>query len=144
MKTKVTYKIAKLLKEKGFDLECYDYYTLRHDSKNPYRTKGEEYNSDRYIKFDWNCNSDSAKSIKAPYPNTYHESQCSAPTVVEVLMWLYEKHGIWIVVYEYKDHAADINDNFVFKSNYTNQKEFTTPTEAYQEAIKYCLSNLKL
>lgn len=69
--------------------------------------------------------------------------------IMQVLMWLYEKHEIWIVVntaidntwyfelYNLKDKRNaeivvfnDISDNH------------NSPTEAYEAAIKYCLTEL--
>lgn len=69
------------------------------------------------------------------------DNWCFAPTISDVVMWLYEKHKIWISVYEYKDHAADSNDLFVFRSSVTGLKEFKTPTEAYSAAIEFVLNN---
>ena len=66
----------------------------------------------------------------------------NAPTITEVVMWLYEKYGIWISVYQYKDHAADVNDDYMFRSNYTKIREYKTPKEAYEAAIEYTLKHL--
>lgn len=91
--TLVTFETAKLAKEKGFNIDCLNYYILKYN-KTPYIEQGIEYQSDRYIEFDWNLNKESSKQIKAPYPNTYHESQCSAPTQSLLQKWLREKHNI--------------------------------------------------
>lgn len=148
MTTPVSFELAKLLKEKGFDKECWNYYTLAHGKK-PYITQGIEYQSDAKIKFDWNCNNKDSKRIQAPYPNTYHISQCSAPTIAEVVMWLYEKHGIWISVVPYDDEELsqtlwenkiiDIADDYNDYSDYTF---YHSPTEAYEAVILYTLNNL--
>ena len=70
----------------------------------------------------------------------------SAPTIAEVLMWLYEKHGIWII--------ADPSVNFecwaprVFTKSDTNLGkykgvlELNSPTEAYESAIEYVLKEV--
>jgi len=71
------------------------------------------------------------------FGNTY-----SCPTIAQVIMWLYEKHKIWIEVIKIIDHASDVNDGHTFKSNYTFNKEFSSPTEAYLEAITHVLTNL--
>jgi hypothetical protein len=68
-------------------------------------------------------------------------------TIADVVMMLYEKHGIWIWVKPYKDHAADNNDPYFFQMNVwkkgiTISKEFNSPTEAYEAAIEYTLNNL--
>lgn len=64
-----------------------------------------------------------------------------APTIAEVVMWLYEKHGIWI-------YALRIDQKEFYWSIDTDKKEFTsgenfkTPTKAYEAAIEYTLKNL--
>ena len=75
-----------------------------------------------------------------------------SPTISDVVMWLYEKHGIWIDVNitrygkfwgnvflkeEYNDLKNPFNWEFV------NQIiDFNSPTEAYEAAIEYTLNNL--
>lgn len=113
MNKEVSLPLAKLLKEKGYNKSCYHYY----------------YNNELVFmssRDNWNA-----------YSNGY-----SAPTIADVVMWLYEKHGIWVWVYQYKDHAADNNDPFSFRSNATGSKEFNNPTEAYEAAIELALNKL--
>jgi hypothetical protein len=59
---------------------------------------------------------------------------CSAPTIAETCMWLYEKHGIWISV-------DSIDDSTIFRHCFSNI-DFNSPTEAYEDAIEYTLNNL--
>lgn len=118
MNTPVSFELAKLLKEKGF---------VCNESNNFWM------NGFSYSKKDYN-------------PITYRDKD-NVPTIAEVVMWLYEKYGIWIWVRPYKDHAADNNEPYyaqmnVWKMGVTVSKEFKSPTEAYQEAIKYTLTNL--
>ena len=69
-----------------------------------------------------------------------------SPTIAEVVMWLYEKHGIWVAVsYE----INDLDQTEWFWSTVKNGEEiasqylgFNTPTEAYEAAITYTLKNL--
>jgi hypothetical protein len=117
MNTEVNYVIAKLLKEKGFDLPTKGFYY------------SEEFKTED-IKFSDNINHNS------------HISKFSSPTITQAIMWLYEKYGIWIEVIKFIDHASDVNDGHTFKSNYTFNKEFSSPTEAYLEAITHVLTNL--
>ena len=71
----------------------------------------------------------------------------SAPTIVEVVMWLYEKHGIWIIPsYELniENHKKEwfwiaIKDGEEIAYQY---RDFNSPTEAYEAAIDYTLNNL--
>lgn len=62
---------------------------------------------------------------------------CFAPNISDVVMWIYNKNGIWISPYQYRDHAADANDEFVFRTHQTGRQEFKSPSEAYEAAIKY-------
>lgn len=150
MNTPVSFEIAKLLKEKGFDKECWNYYTLAYGKK-PYITQGIEYQSDAKIKFDWNCNNEDSKRIQAPYPNTYHTSQCSAPTIAEAVMWLYEKYGIWIYAdshefgkwcYNYKYNRPHVLNLKVTENGQFGLNDYNSPTEAYEAAIEYVLTKL--
>jgi len=65
-----------------------------------------------------------------------------APTTTEVVMWLWEKHRVWISV----DFFLNINFIYTIKkenSTYVSEPTTTTePTEAYEEAIEYALKNL--
>ncbi len=79
--------------------------------------------------------------FKAPLPSLIFEERYR-PTIAEAVMWLYEKHGIWISVWRYRDYAADCNDDYSFKHNYSGSTTFKTPTEAYSSAILYILNNL--
>lgn len=82
-------------------------------------------------------------------------------TIVDALMWLYEKHGIWIYSYPAQPLVLD-NEEYpkivwVVKCLSMNQVMFEkfidadnglainhhiSPTEAYEAAITYCLENL--
>ena len=117
MNTHVDFELAKLLKEKGFDKKVIGRYSEKH----------------------WNNAFEIGKYFVSNYP--INDSCIYAPTIAEVVMWLYEKHGIWIYVYQWKDHAADVNDPYLFRHCY-NFQEHKTPTQAYVEAIKYCLTKL--
>jgi hypothetical protein len=64
----------------------------------------------------------------------------SAPTIGEVVDWIWNDFGIWISVYEFKDHGDDVNDPIMFRTNKTLLKEFKTPLEAYLEAIQVVLN----
>ena len=77
------------------------------------------------------------------------------PTIAEVVMWLYEKHGVWVRVDcnskefwapvllnvedgTYKVHPSYVSQKFIEANN----RFFNTPTEAYEAAIEYVLTNL--
>jgi hypothetical protein len=92
----------------------------------------------------------------------------SAPTIAEAVMWLYEKHGIWIFILPQDKSCVDFR---VDKSEYPSLPlfilivkynkdlsmveclnssdpkgdlflHFDEPTEAYEAAILYILNNL--
>lgn len=65
--------------------------------------------------------------------------------ISDVVMWLYEKHGIWAEV----RHNL-MTEQFLFEiiknegETHHNNEEllFNSPTEAYEAAIEYCLTKL--
>jgi hypothetical protein len=120
----VNLPIAKLLKEKGFD-ELVNNYTSERDG---------------------NYFSNEKQTIS--YKN-YNEigGSYSRPTIAQVVMWLNEKHGIWVVV------NIDIQNRWYFELFNLKDKRnaeiliddeywFNLPTEAYEAAIDYVLTNL--
>ena len=124
MNTPVSFEIAKLLKEKGFDLPCNNYTSQR---------DGDYFSNEKQTISYKNYNE---------ITNIY-----SRPTIAEVVMWLYEKHGIWI--------SVDIILNLYFKYNINKSdgsyiedlspyivERFKNPTEAYSQAVEYVLKNL--
>lgn len=78
------------------------------------------------------------------YYNRKGDAYIALPTLGEVVMWLYEKYGIWIEVHRWTNQpvddevwetcfSADVNgDNM-------DVAIFKTPTEAYEAAIEYAL-----
>lgn len=144
MDTPVSFELAKLLKEKGFDLGVINYYS----------------GLNLYIdKFRFNYND---KTIGDSFMHKRNGGCYSAPTIAEVVMWLYEKHGIWIEVSKLDgyqnlffytitgsngfNHGAKItviewDDDKCDEMGYNNKYKHS-PTEAYEAAITYCLNNL--
>lgn len=113
MNTTVNFKLAELLKEKGFDVTVKQAYLFNSEVANipngEFSNKGVKY--------------------------------ISAPTIAEVVMWLYQKHGIWIWVEKYENDAK-FNPQ-IPKANLSRVLGFyNSPTEAYESAIIYTLNNL--
>lgn len=102
----VDFELAKLLKEKRFDINT-DYF---------YNIDGELY-----------------KPI-------FNSSDIPAPTIAEVIDWLYEKHNIWIEVSREYTNGKHIYQYFIDKNN--QEFGFDSPIETYKTAINYCLKNL--
>ena len=130
MNTPVSFELAKLLKEKEYkdknmlgtvrlsEPEFYDPNGIIHNIKDIFEEKD------------------------------YKIEDCfNAPTIAEVVMWLYEKHEIWIGVI--CDAGNDLL--FTFKIYSTKMGEercivngnmYESPTEDYEAAIEYTLKNL--
>ena len=114
----VTLEQAKLLKEKGFNEECTHIYSAMKDQKGL------------------------LLEVKEKTSNSYGPYTLTAPTISEVVMWLYEKYEIWIWV----SMELGATNTFCWQltgehtsSNY--KAYFKTPTEAYVDAITYTLTN---
>lgn len=116
MNTLINFELAKMLKEKGFDEPCYKGWDLSEEDSNP---TFHEYTTQ-------NKNSDCIETFY------------TAPTIAEVVMWLYKKHGIWIEV------TTDVYSKFCWlvKEFRASQNNYNSPTEAYEAAIEYTLNNL--
>jgi hypothetical protein len=83
--------------------------------------------------------------LKSFYDNKKHyELNPKKYTIAEVVMWLYEKHGLWVeVIIEQPFYFG--YDVFKVKNNVSQIKKFisyNSPTEAYEAAIEYTLNNL--
>ncbi len=121
MKTPVSFEIAKLLKEKGFDIPCWSYYS----SLNLYT----------FELGDWNNHTIGDTSMHKRNAGYY-----SAPTIAEVVMWLFDKHGIWI--YTSKPDEQGWVIHWQGLTDYPSLQYYSSPTEAYEAAIEYTLKNL--
>ena len=124
----VSFPLAKLLKEKGFDILTYNYY--------------EE--EDYYYKEEL-ITSKGALLENEDWPYNVFSKQLNAPTIAEVVMWLYEKHGIWITVTSisqesWQCHMTKKGDSL----GNCYLEDFYTPTEAYEAGIEYALNNIKI
>lgn len=126
MNTPVKFELSKLLKEKGYkdknilgtvrlsEPKYYDPNGIIHGIKDAFEEKN------------------------------YKIEDCfNAPTIAEVVMWLYEKHGVWVSV---QPHGNEFR-YFIHNVHFTNSLRYddlglSTPTEAYEAAINYCLINL--
>ena len=66
--------------------------------------------------------------------------------IMQVIMWLYEKHGIWISVVQ-NEYLDKFQYTLIQKKSNSwnivdNDKLFNSPTEAYEAAIKHCLEKI--
>ena len=119
MDTPVSFELAKLLKEKEFEDKVHQYYR-------------------------------DGKLVKlSSDANIIFANMFAAPTIAEVVMWLYEKHGIWVYCEINKDKfyakAKKVKSNWrrVVSGVVNNENIlFNSPTEAYEAGIEYTLNNL--
>lgn len=140
MNNPVKFELAKLLKEKGFDLKP-NRHLVRKTSTIGY---GEKFIIDRWLDYD---------DLYLEYVEKH------IPIIAEVVMWLYEKHGIWIsaIPNSSSGHQLLMRKMSVHLFKYRNglnvqtetlkntNKEivyFLSPTKAYEAAIEYILNNL--
>lgn len=129
MNTLVKFELAKLLKEKGFDLYCvWSYWNGELTSHTPgYALEDGTTSQENYWDFD-----------------RYY-----APTIAEVVMLLYEKHRVWISVHKAME-VKWTNDYFNYEILSPKGTVYSdiggtqpnTSTEAYEAAIEYTLKNL--
>jgi hypothetical protein len=137
MNKEVSFPISKLLKEKGFDVPVRNYYLQKEKGNYLHEGFEDSYWGDNRI-VNWN------KDVVGIKP---FEGFLSAPTIAEAVMWLYEKHKIWITSEPCIVHNGITNIHKIFKDNYLDtisraSKGYNSPIEAYEAAIDYTLNNL--
>jgi len=127
MNKPISFEISKMLKEKGFDsLTCKQGY---HGDFG--ELKGDEYPFLGTYTFIQDC-----------LIRNNCDWKIQAPTIAEVVMWLYEKHGVWVTTCIVADSYFSY---WVHNKNRTLQDKksnWLTPTEAYEAAIIYTINNL--
>ena len=129
----VSFEVAKLLKEKGFNEYCLKNY----------------WSSDKEL-HDWkwelsyNRNSDGNSNTK----------DCSAPTHQMAMAWLREIHNIFINIDVIPYTTVTIEQRYYFYKIYRNRRLinfspqiediqfYNTPEEAVEASLKYVLENL--
>lgn len=127
MNTRINFDTARLLKEKGFDIPVVNFYNEEGGFHQVYNMAAPE-NMNKVNTSEW----------------YKHNIMYSAPNISEVIMWLYEKHGIWISAFPH--HLIENKYCYeVYKSTdelHTELHKFNSPTEAYEVAIEYVLKEL--
>lgn len=118
MNTLVSFEISKLLKEKGFNELCSHLYFDKEQKK--------------------------VTIQKVSYDDTLSSRYYIAPTIAEVIMWLYEKHGIWIDVTlsRNKKQYTFMIQSVSFDADKFLNEYYDSPIESYEAAIIYTLKNL--
>jgi hypothetical protein len=115
----VSYEVAKLLKDKGFDCGCIGYYVDYEPNDVHYSFCGET-------------------------NSTWESRCCSAPTLQMTMKWLREKHNVCIIPSLYDGKGGFYC--FVYTNNYRSVKVLNRRCNTYESAcenaIKYCLETL--
>lgn len=148
MGTPVSFGLSKVLKEKGFRHFVVRYYLsdkVLRESKVYIHSSDEGGFDVELNEFEENYNDGAVgtKSGNRCYGCNSPEymEMFSAPTIDDVVRVIFENTKLWIGVFQHKDHSADVNDPFVFRSNYTGNIDFETPDEAYEAAILCVVNN---
>lgn len=131
----VSFEISKLLKEKGFDIECQCCYTpkgyIRNLLTDANNVKIQDFNSLTEFEYE-------GIGLKGWY------GSISAPTLQMTMKWLRDVHNIFIQVElysKYNDYCFELFQNthrLILKKHET----YNSYEEACEAAIKYVLENL--
>ena len=137
MNKSVNYELAKLLKEKGFNEQSSCFYTKPNSKMFGLDEHGRCYPIKNNPKTLWVI----GNAVTLNEKNVY-----LAPTIAEVVMWIYEKYDIWISVdMVFEEHQTGfwycIRESKDTDHAITSD-EYNTSTEAYEAAIQYCLNHL--
>lgn len=125
MNKPISFPLAKLVKEKGFDIPCTEGWIN-------YLTSftGETGMPD-----------DESNLVLDRLGNPH---LIERPTIADVVMWLYEKHEYWCYTYTNgKIWHPCIQHKFGDMAVLSGKiGEFNSPTEAYEKGIEYILNNM--
>ena len=150
MNTPISYELAKLLKAKGFGLSKDDYIQLPRF----YESDGNYVENHLTVSKKYNPTLDTMSYLGADTINNFEariammdnslDNIYLAPTIAEVLMWCFEKHGIWISVL-YQRHSE--NKHWKYNIRQLNGIETVlwehkTIEEAYESAIEFVLKEV--
>ena len=155
MNNPVSFPIAKLLKEKEFDKneEVYKFYVKPRSKMFGTDEKGRYYPMKNIPKKLYTIGEHAALNSTSVY---------IAPTISDVVMWIYEKYGIWIYSYPIQPFlTADdeqypkivwiamcvsmnqvMFEKFIDADNGLAINHHKSETSAYEAAIEYTLTNL--
>lgn len=119
----VSFEVAKLLKEKGFEEETWGYYPIKGDGIGLFRRSGVEYNHNN------------------------SQVQISAPTLQMVQKWLREEHKVDIAIYhELNDDSTSVYYKYIGvmpgKTVFECKQGAVKYEQAVENAIKWVLENL--
>lgn len=126
----VSFEIAKLLKEKGFDEQC----TYMYDSQHNLYSTFEQCRQVTRNNSDW-----------VHYVGQLNIVPIAVPTLQTAMKWLRKVHKLFInidVIREASCWTANIQDIGNDVDRWVVEKDFKSYEEAVEGAIEYCLINL--
>lgn len=123
MNKPIKYPLAKLLKEKGFDKQFRDFYTKPNSKMFSIDEHYRNYPIKNIPKKLYAVGLHAVLNVENVYP---------APTISDVVMWIYEKHGIWI----------NVSPCMTFKDG--NLREYEETSFSFMYSIKYGTKELFL
>jgi hypothetical protein len=134
MNSIVNFEIAKLLKKKSFP---HDFFYKSWYNERGVKHGRTDINKDGKTFLEVYPNEDSfyGCAIKPEHKKEFTIEKFSAPTLSDVIMWLYEKHNIWI---EVKRNIKFFS--YIDECKYMNY--YDNPTDAYSDAVLYALKEL--
>lgn len=137
MNTPVNFELAKLLTEKNIIINSQNYQTENFGLVG-FDNEGEF----MYVKVHPKTNKfEVLHDVNGEFKeagNKYY-----APTISDVVMWLYEKYGIWISVQQSYTDSNGFSYSIKEQDGLSpNIGCYNTPKEAYEKAIEYTLNNL--
>jgi hypothetical protein len=128
--TYATFEQAKKLKEKGFNVECRNYYLEK--DKALYEGFEDEYWGD-YRCRNWNADVIGIKPF---------QGFVSAPEQWQIVEWLRVNHGLWVSIGYSGDKTVYMMTTKLNGDVLWNEKGFNSPQESYSAAFDYILNNL--
>ena len=133
--TLVGFKVAKLAKEKGFNIPTIQFYT---SGKKPYLTEAEDYMTERYAESNWN-------NEQGSYPTKAEDVSCSAPTQSLLQKWLDIIHNKYVHVEKHNRNGlkcySPFIDNIPVKEAFFN--DYDKPEEAWEIGLQEALKLIK-
>lgn len=146
----VSFETAKLLKEKGFDDNCF-YVWVNADNQTPSLLA-----TANFVEGEIATNRETLDAVTQYHMITYESNNkiesFLCPTLQMVMRWLRDTHNIVIVINFITEHyRADINafswviytaNNHLGWDKTESKKSLISYEEACENAIKYCLENL--
>lgn len=162
MNKPISFSLAKLLKECRYNTPTLNFFFEDGESKENVlkETVGMDYGSEFTVEFSelienwndkWLTKKNGDRCFGCKKSNGYFET-FSAPTIAEVVMWIYEKYSLWILplptitgCFVYKIVDVQLNPEKPIERppyNDVGAFDYNSPTEAYESAIEYTLTKL--